>query len=56
MVGIDTPFANAFRRILIADVPTMAVEEVFIYNNTSVMQDEVLAHRLGLLPINVDPR
>jgi len=56
MIGIDTPFANAFRRILLAEVPTMAVEEVFIYNNTSVMQDEVLAHRIGLLPINVDPR
>lgn len=56
MIGIDTPFANAFRRILLAEVPTMAVEQVFIYNNTSVMQDEVLAHRLGLLPINVDPR
>ena len=56
MIGIDAPFANAFRRILLAEVPTMAVEEVFINNNTSVMQDEVLAHRLGLLPINVDPR
>ena len=56
LIGVDTPFANAFRRIMIAEIPTMAIEEVFIYNNTSIMQDEVLAHRLGLLPIKVDPR
>lgn len=34
----------------------MAIEKVFIANNTSVMQDEVLAHRLGLIPIKADPR
>lgn len=34
----------------------MAIENVFIANNTSVIQDEVLAHRLGLVPILVDPR
>lgn len=37
-------------------VPTMAIEKVYIANNTSVIQDEVLAHRLGLLPIRADPR
>lgn len=37
-------------------VPTMAIEKVLIANNTSVVQDEVLAHRLGLIPISVDPR
>ena len=34
----------------------MAIEKVFIYNNTSVIQDEVLAHRLGLVPLRADPR
>lgn len=34
----------------------MAIEKVFIMNNTSLIQDEVLAHRLGLLPIKADPR
>ncbi|KAF7663560.1 hypothetical protein LDENG_00207400, partial [Lucifuga dentata] len=56
MVGIDAAIANTFRRILLAEVPTMAVEKVFIYNNTSIIQDEVLAHRLGLIPIRADPR
>ncbi|XP_027694264.1 DNA-directed RNA polymerases I and III subunit RPAC1 isoform X2 [Vombatus ursinus] len=37
-------------------VPTMAVEKVFVYNNTSIVQDEILAHRLGLIPIRADPR
>ncbi|ONH99346.1 hypothetical protein PRUPE_6G025800 [Prunus persica] len=37
-------------------VPTMAIEKVLIANNTSVIQDEVLAHRLGLIPIKADPR
>lgn len=56
MVGIDAAIANAFRRIMLAEVPTMAVEKVFIYNNTSIVQDEILAHRLGLIPIKADPR
>lgn len=56
MVGVDPALANAFRRILLAEVPTMAIEKVFIFNNTSIIQDEVLAHRLGLIPIKADPR
>lgn len=34
----------------------MAIERVYIANNTSLIQDEVLAHRLGLIPISADPR
>ena len=34
----------------------MAFEKVYIRNNTSVIVDEVLAHRIGLLPIEVDSR
>lgn len=34
----------------------MAIEHVYIWNNSSIIQDEVLAHRLGLVPLNVDPR
>ncbi|XP_795508.4 DNA-directed RNA polymerases I and III subunit RPAC1 [Strongylocentrotus purpuratus] len=56
MVGVDPAVANAFRRILLAEVPTMAIEKVSIFNNTSIIQDEILAHRLGLIPIKADPR
>lgn len=56
MIGIDASFANALRRILLADVPTVAIEHVYMFNNTSIIHDEVLAHRLGLIPLNVDAR
>ncbi|KAI0365884.1 insert subdomain of RNA polymerase alpha subunit [Pilatotrama ljubarskyi] len=55
LVGVDASIANAFRRILIAEVPTIAIEDVFVWNNTSVIHDEILAQRLGLIPLNVDP-
>lgn len=34
----------------------MAIEKVYVMNNSGLMQDEVLAHRLGLIPIKADPR
>lgn len=55
MVGVDTSIANAFRRIMISEIPTVAFETVEVYNNTSIIQDEVLAQRLGLIPIKMDP-
>lgn len=56
LIGIHPFLANTFRRIMLSDVPTMAIEKVHIYNNTSIIQDEVLAHRLGLIPLKADPR
>ncbi|CAO3686454.1 unnamed protein product [Umbelopsis ramanniana] len=55
LIGVDASIANAFRRILLAEVATMAIEKVYVMNNTSIIQDEVLAHRLGLIPIKADP-
>jgi DNA-directed RNA polymerase I and III subunit RPAC1 len=55
MMGIDTSIANAFRRIMISEIPTVAFEAVEVYNNTSIIQDEVLAQRIGLIPIKLDP-
>ena len=55
LIGVDASLANAFRRILLAEIPTMAIEKVYVYNNTSVIQDEVLAHRLGLIPLKANP-
>ena len=55
LIGVDASVANALRRVLLAEVPTIAIEDVFIESNTSIIQDEVLAHRLGLIPIKADP-
>ncbi|KAF7315311.1 RPOLD domain-containing protein [Mycena indigotica] len=55
LVGVDASIANAFRRIMIAEVPTVTIESVYVYNNTSVVVDEVLSQRIGLIPLNVDP-
>jgi DNA-directed RNA polymerase I and III subunit RPAC1 len=55
LINIDTSIANAFRRIMIAEVPSVAADTVYMFMNTSVIQDEVLAHRIGLIPLKVDP-
>ena len=56
IIGVEAPLVNALRRILISEVPTIAIEKVTLHQNTSVIPDEVLCHRLGLIPIKVDPR
>ena len=56
IIGIDQSIANALRRIMISEIPTMAIERVDIYMNTSIIADEILSHRLGLIPIMADPR
>jgi len=53
--GIKKDLANALRRIIISEVPIMAIEKVTFYENSSVMNDEVLTHRLGLIPLKTDP-
>ena len=54
MIGVDPSITNALRRILISEVPTVAIEHVFVIDNTSEMAEEVLSHRLGLVPLAVD--
>ena len=52
--GIDRSYANAVRRFAISEVPCMAIDDVVFLENSSVLYDEILAHRLGMVPIKTD--
>lgn len=52
--GVDDTFINTIRRICLVEIPTLAIEDVNIYKNDAKMFDEVLAHRLGLIPLVTD--
>jgi len=51
---VDVSFINAIRRICTVEVSTMAIDTVSIFKNDSTLFDEVLAHRLGLVPLETD--
>lgn len=52
--GIDYSMANALRRTIMNSVPMLAVEDVTIYENDSVLFDEFLTQRLAMLPLKTD--
>ena len=47
-------FANTLRRLMIDEVPAMAIEDVEFSKNNSILFDEIIAHRLGLVPLKTD--
>jgi DNA-directed RNA polymerase subunit D len=53
--GASPAFANALRRIMISEVPVLAVEWVDIHENSSILFDEIIASRMGLIPLRFDP-
>jgi DNA-directed RNA polymerase subunit D len=52
--GITPAFANSLRRIMVSEVPTMAIEWVDFKKNSSVLPDELLANRIGQIPLTFD--
>ena len=52
--GINNVIANTIRRVIIAEVPTLAIDEVEFVKNQTPLYDEILAHRIGLVPIKTD--
>ena len=52
--GITPALANTLRRLMMMEVPTLAIDTVEFNKNNSALYDEIIAHRLGLLPLKTD--
>jgi len=52
--GVPLQYSNALRRVCLNGVPVFAIDTVDIIENSSVLPDEGVAHRLGLIPIKTD--
>ncbi len=49
--GFDLNYVNAIRRYIMSELPTLAIEDVVVVENSSLIYDEIIAHRLGLVPL-----
>lgn len=53
--GCSEALVNAIRRAVLEEVPTLAIHEVFVFENSSPMFDEALSNRLSLIPLRTPP-
>lgn len=49
---VDISLVNSLRRVMLSEIPTMAIDLVEVEVNTSVLADEFICHRLGLIPLS----
>lgn len=54
--GVKPSFASALRRIMIGEIPTMAIEFVDFKKNDSALTDEIVANRMGMIPLTFDEK
>lgn len=54
--GVTASFANELRRIMMVEIPTMAIEWVDFKKSDSVLNDEIIANRLGQIPLTFDKK
>ena len=52
--GLPLQYANALRRICLNGIPIFAVDTVDILENSSILADEGISHRLGLIPLKTE--
>lgn len=52
--NVPREYVNALRRLAISEVPTLAIDDVVMIDNSSVVHDEAVAHRLGMIPLRTD--
>ena len=49
--GLNPALVNMIRKISMTEVPVLAIKEAYFMENNSALFDELVAHRLGLIPL-----
>src|SRR3989338_10605694 len=54
--GSTPAFANSLRRVMMSEIPVLAIDSIKVLDNNSILFDEVVSHRLGLIPLDFDAK
>lgn len=52
ITGVNNAICNGIRRVMMSEVETLAIDSIDFYQNDSVLNEDFIAHRLGLLPLH----